>query len=187
MKFEIDPPSAEEIEITLFGGGVGECILIHAGKGIWYIVDSFLNKTTGNPIALDYLTHLGVDYKTQVKLIAATHWHDDHVKGISRILEDCENSCFVGSMATNKEEFLSVVAKDEAETANLKAMPSGISEFYACFNLLAKKPQVRRRVWAIQDRDLPKEGFLTEFYALSPSDTEISKAVSEFRFGSERK
>jgi len=180
VNFEINPPNDDEIEITLLGGGVGECIVIHAGNKNWYIVDSFLNESTGNPIGLDYLECIGVNLQEDVKLIVATHWHDDHVKGIFEILKKCEQSKFLVSMATNKEEFLALIAQDEAQTANLKALSSGVNEFYQCFTYLIENGQIDRRLWAIQDRQFTPDGHISNFYSLSPSDREISLAVQMF-------
>ena len=47
----LSKPSNDEVEILLFGGGVGECIVIHSGNNEWIIVDSFINTETQNPIA----------------------------------------------------------------------------------------------------------------------------------------
>ena len=37
-------PSAREIEVSLFGPGYGECVLVHLGEGQWMIVDSCVEQ-----------------------------------------------------------------------------------------------------------------------------------------------
>ena len=39
-----DPPGDEEFELTLFGPGYGESIVMHVGAGEWVIVDSCLDS-----------------------------------------------------------------------------------------------------------------------------------------------
>jgi hypothetical protein len=54
-------PFENEIEVTVFGPGFGESILMHLGKNCWAIVDSCIDKATKNPAALSYLEQIGVD------------------------------------------------------------------------------------------------------------------------------
>ena len=75
------PPQANEIEVSLFGPGYGECVLLHLGFSDWVIVDSCLNKDKSPPV-LEYLRALGQDPAQVVKLVVATHWHDDHIGGL---------------------------------------------------------------------------------------------------------
>ena len=82
------PPSAEQLEISVFGPGYGECIVVHLGHGDWLINDSCVDST-GEPVALYYLRRIGVRVEDQVKLIVASHWHDDHVRGLREIVARC--------------------------------------------------------------------------------------------------
>jgi beta-lactamase superfamily II metal-dependent hydrolase len=80
-------PSADEIELSVFGPGLGEGMAIHLGDGEWMTVDScWHDRIQQIPAAQHYLDNIGVD-RTAVKHIVATHWHDDHVMGISKLLE----------------------------------------------------------------------------------------------------
>lgn len=45
-----DLPPPDVIEVSVFGRGSGESVLVHYGDGQWIIVDSFL--IDGEPIAL---------------------------------------------------------------------------------------------------------------------------------------
>lgn len=85
------PPGEREIEVSVFGPGFGECLVIHAGHGDWIVVDSCLDVATREPAALTYLKALQVD-PSAVRRIIATHWHDDHVRGLGKLLRACANA-----------------------------------------------------------------------------------------------
>jgi glyoxylase-like metal-dependent hydrolase (beta-lactamase superfamily II) len=103
------PPSADELEVSIFGPGFGECVLIHVGEGAWLIVDSCLDRDAGKPAALAYFDEIGTDPANSVELILATHWHDDHIAGIGQIVEACPQANFWCSDALRCEEFLALL------------------------------------------------------------------------------
>lgn len=81
------PPAADELEVSIFGPGFGEAIAVHFGDGKWMLVDScWLDRVQQVPVTRDYLDSIGVP-ANQVKQIVASHWHDDHVSGLSRLIE----------------------------------------------------------------------------------------------------
>ncbi len=92
------PPKSNEIEISLFGPGYGEALLVHFGKNHWVSVDSCVDEQK-NPITLKYLEAMGLQADSSLKQIIATHWHDDHIRGISKILKACPDSEFICSSA----------------------------------------------------------------------------------------
>src|ERR1700690_1227142 len=92
-------PLNNQIEICLFGKGFGECITIHLGNNYWVIIDSFLHPKTKKPIALEYFESLAVNTATQVRLVIVTHWHDDHIRGMSKIVEQTDAARVVFSQA----------------------------------------------------------------------------------------
>ncbi len=69
------PPAKDEIEISIFGPGIGECILLHLGDNEWIVVDSCIDRITHGPIGIKYLKDLNVNLATSVKLFIITHWH----------------------------------------------------------------------------------------------------------------
>lgn len=181
------PPSLHEIEISIFGPGIGECIAIHLGDNEWMVVDSCLDRESHQPIALKYLTALGIDVATSVKLFVITHWHDDHLKGAADILAACHDAKFVCSEALRSTEFIQFIRI--CSTRSLM-VSSGVDEFDRIFRELqlrstGKRPQsVGPDLWAIADRRLlylPKNNrsFNVEVFALSPSDTAMTLALSE--------
>ncbi len=76
------PPDSDEYEVSVFGKGYGESIVVSCGHEDYIIIDSFINPITGRPIALDYLGCMGMTY-TRIKQVIITHWHDDQIRGIS--------------------------------------------------------------------------------------------------------
>ncbi len=135
-------PASDEIEVTIFGAGYGESIIIHIGQGNWIIIDSTLSRDSANPSALDYLNKLGIDVATQVKTVIVTHWHDDHIKGIAEIAKQCSQAEFFISSALmnakNAEKFKNLVF-DSALSRRVRLSvnsASGIDEFIKLFDVL---------------------------------------------------
>lgn len=99
------PPARDEIEISLFGPGFGESLAIHLGARQWIIVDSCVDKGIPDPIPIHYLKNIGVDVTTEVSHVVASHWHDDHVRGLSQIVEQCTQARFVCASAMMSDKF----------------------------------------------------------------------------------
>ena len=97
------PPGTREIEVTLFGPGYGEAVAVHLGDGVWMLVDSCMDPNSQSPASLHYLERIGVD-PARVRTIIASHWHDDHVRGISQIATRCSGAEFVLSAVFNEKE-----------------------------------------------------------------------------------
>jgi hypothetical protein len=142
MKMErTTPPEAEELELSLFGPGIGECIVVHLGAGNWMVVDSCLNGSGDKAIALEYLDGLGVDVASRVKLVVATHWHDDHIRGLAQVVRRASTAHFACSAALRCEEFLTLIAADE--DVKLVEHTSGVSEFAEVLNVLNSREAAR--------------------------------------------
>ncbi|MEA2061872.1 MAG: MBL fold metallo-hydrolase [Thermodesulfobacteriota bacterium] len=103
-------PNSKEFEISLFGPGFGECIVLHIGKGKWLIVDSCLNSKTKKPIAIEYLKSIGVTPVESVEAFIISHWHSDHIRGANQIVSECSETRICYSAALLKEEFLSLIS-----------------------------------------------------------------------------
>ena len=103
------PPAQDEIEVTLFGPGYGESIAIHLGEGVWLLVDSCIDPATKGPASEKYLDQMGVGVE-QVRTIVASHWHDDHVRGISRLAAKYPTAEFLISTALSDKEAATFLA-----------------------------------------------------------------------------
>lgn len=134
------PPGDGEFEITVFGPGYGESIVLHVGNGSWVVIDSCVDAD-GRPQALRYLESLGVDPALTVRLIVATHWHDDHVRGLAQMVKTCPAAAFCCAAALCRKEFLALVQAIQGR--HLSAIGSGLREIHAVFSHLdstGKKP-----------------------------------------------
>jgi len=181
-----DPPRYNEIEISVFGPGYGESVLIHLGQHEWMVVDSCVDALSGQPAPIQYLRNLGVNPAETVKLVIATHWHDDHIRGLGNVFRVCDNAQFICSAALRSQEFLTLVA-----AASTRAMmtSSGVQEFADILDTLQKKrpKSVRTEsvgpMLATADRLLwqrrPPDGLPGTVHALSPSDASITLAFHE--------
>ena len=178
------PPKVDELEISLFGPGVGECVVIHLGQGNWMVVDSCWNEQRDRSIASEYLSNIGVNIKTQVKVVVATHWHDDHINGISELLAAARQSEFVCSGALLSKEFLALV--DAGRSVLLIERSSGVSEFQRVLEVLRQRPGCGRNVgphqWAQEGTILFKgdETRIASAHALSPSAQTITETIMTF-------
>lgn len=133
-------PGDGELEVSIFGPGIGECVVVHLGLGKWMIVDSCLNPETRRPVALEYLEMMGVDCSTSVAVVMVTHWHDDHTKGAAEVLDACHEAKFCCSRALCKTEFFQAIASSTQLTLK-GAGGSGIDEMDKIFKILAARKQ----------------------------------------------
>lgn len=128
------PPASDEIEVSIWGPGYGESVLIHALNNEWIIIDSCIDPITKRPPVLDYLEKINVDPAEAVKLVAATHWHDDHIRGLSELFHLCESADFLMSEALTKREFI-VLAKSIGKNSKIEGR-SGLEEMQKIFSIL---------------------------------------------------
>ncbi|MFA6055609.1 MAG: MBL fold metallo-hydrolase [Thermodesulfovibrionales bacterium] len=174
-------PSPDELEISLFGPGYGECVLIHPGDGHWIVVDSCIDQTTFRPIALQYLASIGVNASLAVKQVIATHWHDDHIRGLGEVFKSCKNADFICSDAISNKEFSDIVMfyghkimtdhssgvdefRDVLGEMALRARESGTKSFAPVFAVSNKC------LWRVP---MKVAGVECSIHSLSPSDTAL--------------
>jgi beta-lactamase superfamily II metal-dependent hydrolase len=184
-------PAPDQLEITLIGsgGGYGESVLIHAGRGEWMVIDSCKAPGESDPLPLQYLRAIGVDPRTCVKKILCTHWDDDHIRGMADIVRDCESAQFIISKVTDNVKFLQLVALDYTKADKSGSM-SATREFSKCLEIIRQRGTKPIIISAVQDRNLwtlSNSGITTEIFALSPSDEttrlfdiEVSNLITEY-------
>ncbi len=157
------PPNDDEFEVTLLGPGYGESMVLHIGGGAWIVVDSCGSAEA--PAALDYLRTMGLDPARVVVLIVATHWHDDHIRGMGRMVETCANAAFCCASALCRGEFLEVVGALEGR--HVAAFGSGVREIHRTFSRLRDADSTP--TWAVANRRLFSRG-PCEIWSLAPAD-----------------
>ena len=137
-------PEHSEIEVSLFGPGYGESVVLHLGENLWLIVDSCLDPLTGDPAPLTYLHHLHIDLATAVRWVVATHWHDDHIRGLGRIMHVCESAelCAPQPSNTNNGQLCELV-------------PWGKPGLTSSTSLVHKRPHLKRCGFASDHNTTP--------------------------------
>lgn len=167
------PPAEDELEITLFGPGYWESIALHIGNGVWVLVDSCVDPA-GEPRALQYLTELGVGPGRDVRLIVATHWHDDHIRGMAKLVSTCNSAAFCCASVLCKKEFLTVVGTWGPD--RMPGASSGVRELHRVFE--QHKATATKPIFAIADRRIYAQG-ACEIWSLSPNDKEFVSFLGE--------
>ena len=159
-----NPPKKGEFELTLLGPGYGESVVLHVGDGAWILVDSCIDKDK-TPRALRYLESIGVDPAEAVDLIVATHWHDDHIRGMAQLVESCSRATFCCASALCREEFLAAVGALEGR--HLSVTGSGLREIHSVVSRL--KQVESKPTLALANRRIFMQS-TCEIWSLSPSD-----------------
>lgn len=142
------PPTNSQVEVTIFGPGRGEAIIVHLGGGHWLLVDSCIHPISKEPVALYYLRDIGVEVSS-VKAIVASHWHDDHVGGMSSIASACRNAEFFLSGVFSDSEALEVATAYGGPAAGVQT--GGAKELF-------KSVSVRSDFIPIRQREIVYEG-----------------------------
>jgi beta-lactamase superfamily II metal-dependent hydrolase len=140
-------PGTDEIEISIFGPSYGESVLVHVGNNDWLVVDSCSDPSSNEPIPLKYLKQIGVDPSRDVKQIIATHWHDDHIRGLAATVGEYESAEFVCSEALMSDEFLTLVSL-VGNSPIVDQQQSGVHEFYSVLKILQERRNRTREKWA---------------------------------------
>ena len=138
---------------------------MHVGGGVWVLVDSCID-TDGKPRALQYLKSIGVDPAETVALIVATHWHDDHIRGIAKLVEVCKQAAFCCSSVLLRKEFLTVVGA--LENRPLTVLGSGLKEMHSVISQLTQAASIP--TLAAANRRIFVQG-ACEIWSLSPNDS----------------
>ena len=182
-------PAPNEFEISIFGPGYGEGIALHLGHNEWIVVDSCEDSETKEPASLKYLKQIGVDPASAVKLVVVSHWHDDHIRGIARILKECATAIFSCSPALNCRDF---VALTQLYKNAPITMPAGVKEYGELMDVLLARPRrdgdLSTPIWAFPGRRLLETTYSdtesgtvlsAEVRSLSPSDYAIQKGYED--------
>lgn len=176
------PPAPDQIELTLFGPGFGECAVIHLGGDHWIVVDSCQSAQSQTPVALEYLQSLGRDPGRCVALVVATHWHDDHIKGLNTLVEACPSAVFSCSAALGTKQFQSMIMAFDGQ--RMITGGSGVREVNGVFSTLQQRPSSPARLASASkillslDTDRPGHAHPVKVVALSPSDHEHTLALA---------
>src|ERR1035437_3801245 len=180
MSEDDQAPSWDEIELSIFGPGFGECLLLHLGHGDWLIVDSCVDQRRKEQPALAYLGRIGVAPEQAVKIVIATHWHDDHIRGMAEVVSKCPGARFFCPAALRQAEILALLGV--LRKGPLRPQ-SGTTEITTVFEILKERSRGKMPAifFAVPNRVLFDEsggyGGGARVVALSPSDAAVTQAM----------
>jgi beta-lactamase superfamily II metal-dependent hydrolase len=129
-------PAHDEFEVSVFGPGYGEAIVIHLGNNEWVLIDSCIEPESKEPAALHYLSKIGVPPES-IGTIIASHWHDDHIRGLSEVVAKCVNAEFFMSGVFNNTELMSFLLAYSPESGAIQA--GGTKEIVKAINTGKKR------------------------------------------------
>ena len=175
-------PATDDLEVIVFGPGYGEAVAVHLGDQKWLLVDSCIDPNSKSPASLTYLSSIGVPL-ANVQAIVASHWHDDHVDGLSYIVDRCQNAELVFSSAIACDEFFSIVQLYANQNYILDREKSGVKEMAKALQILMSRretePGIYRAPIRTQANQLLFRNNYSQLYAISPSPEAIQLATEE--------
>ena len=169
-------PADDEVEITLIGGttGYGESVLVHVGAGKWVIIDSCVNAVTCECSPLAYLRDFyGEDVGEHICYVICSHWHDDHIKGLSEIVDNCTSKTkFAVSCSDDRQKWVYEMLSDynyEGRSTKLKELTNTYKK--------ANEKGIEILKLKQNERVFNENG--VEGFALSPSESVINELNQE--------
>lgn len=171
---DLIPPERDEFEVSVFGRGYGEAICIHLGNEEWILIDSCIDPTSQRPAALSHLERLNLPPSDVVRLVIATHWDDDHIRGIGDIVDACDAARFACSSALRRQEIVAFVVQQETATG---ALGSGLDEFRRVLRTCRERGATV--LWAKANLPLYPlpPGETPRVVALSPSEDAFERSI----------
>jgi hypothetical protein len=126
------------------------------------------------------LLTLGVDVAQRVRLVVATHWHDDNVRGLADLLCAAKSATFACSLALQASEFLHLL--ELGQDAAIEFLGSGVEEIRGIRSDLKSRNGSPEPAYALENRILWRGnvGNATSVIALAPSDKEVKLALQRF-------
>lgn len=161
-------PAKNEIEITLIGAGsnAGESIVVHLTDNKWMIIDSC--TADGEVLPLYYLQQKEVNLD-DVVFVMCTHWHSDHVRGLSNVIDACHNAKLIlPAFFTQKKAYEVLFAGSVTNQSPVA------KELHACLNVIKVREGALKKPMYLGPRDELKtincDGVNVEVRSFSPSD-----------------
>jgi glyoxylase-like metal-dependent hydrolase (beta-lactamase superfamily II) len=177
-----EAPDRDEIEVSVFGPGYGESIVVHLTRGLWITVDSCIDKKSGLPAAVNYFETIGVNAAKDVLFVISSHWHDDHVRGIGKLFETCESARFVCAHGLGTEQFKELI---KLYSRYFATGGSGVREFSKVMRVLTarrKKNSLIAPEFADAGKIIFENGSDAAILvkALSPSSAAVAASLARF-------
>lgn len=164
----------------MLGPGFGESAVVHLGSGHWIVIDSCYDRESNCSAPLAYLRERGANLE-RVSHIIATHWHDDHVRGISELYAACPNAKFCTSSALTNAEFVHVLHAHAGVPAS--AITSGGDEMLKVMEIVRDRGHAivravpNRQLINLQAGELA-HGLPVSVWTLSPHDEQFDRFLA---------
>lgn len=151
--------------------------MFHLGDGKWLVVDSCVYPDEKHSsAAVRYLDSIGASPQ-DVVLIVATHWHDDHVRGLAHLVNESPGAAVVCSAALKSEQFLAMLRPPAWRTS---VFSSGTQEMREVLEVVARRRQPVRFAGSAKRLLQGPSGQVTGVWTLTPSDSDIRLGIDEF-------
>lgn len=170
IDIEIDKqkPAIDELEVTLIGAGssAGESVVVHLANNKWMIIDSC--RAGGKVLPLYYLDKIDVNLE-DVLFVVCTHWHSDHVKGLTDVINSCPNARLVMPAFSDKKKVFETLFKGSISNQSPIA-----KELHGCLKVIRQREGKLKRPMYLGPRDDIKtvvcNGVNVDLRSFSPSD-----------------
>lgn len=171
---QYDLPAADELEISLFGPGFGECIVIHYGHGKWITVDSCLEPDRQTPSALKYFHDIGVEPAESVTHNIVTHPDGDHIGGILSLYDACKSSQLVCPIVLSERDMITFVAyySQNDPTSMVQTTKELRDLLESSIERSGGPVYVKQDTLVVRQTDI-------QITALAPSDTKVQKFLEK--------
>lgn len=181
----LKPPRANELEITCFGPGYGECIVVHIPGAGWGVIDSCVHEVgkSVKSLPLDYLLGILKEPYPKLAFVILTHPHEDHYRGMDVLIREypggVERVCRYGGEGVR--ELKTYI--NQRKLAYQSVLPGLIDVFKAMSESKTRGSQLRRlnEMSLILDlKEANVEGYGKtdiKLLALSPSSQAVTKYV----------
>lgn len=174
---QLTPPKPDEIEVSVFGPGFGESVVVHLGDGEWIIVDSCAGEGAESSKPLEYLKTIGQTPEESVRVVVATHWHNDHVVGLAEALDVCRQAVFCCSDVLAKDDFIDWANLYQEVPDTVQRSPEKIGKAIEIAANRSREQQRQMLRFAKADT-LIWQSKMARLVALSPSDEMNRRAMA---------
>ncbi|MBS1004138.1 MBL fold metallo-hydrolase [Acetobacter thailandicus] len=171
---QLDAPQEGVLEISVFGKGYGESIVIHLPDGKWIIIDTYLDINS-TPIALKYLRDIGINPASSVSVVLLTHWHDDHIQGASTVVSECSAARIALTGYLQSKEFNTLMSS--YNNIDCGEFGTGVDELEKVLHILNESK--REHFWCYSNTLIFSDHlhFNYQFEALSPSSRDFENLL----------
>jgi beta-lactamase superfamily II metal-dependent hydrolase len=175
---------AEPLEIHVFGGAVGESIILGLPGNRWAIIDVYVSDAA-NPAGTPSIRFLRDKQVTELEFLCLTHPHGDHVKGVSYLVKNFRIQRFLGFGALPPQQLYNQIVKVlkvKAQRLHDSAQEQEIaSELLEALELVNAKVNRREMVHnpvtvnaSILDELVAPDGVRLRMVAIAPSGRSVT-------------